>query len=85
MGVRIDDYIYTGYKVPPYYDSMISKIIVRAKNRDKCIQRMLRALEETVIGGIKTNIDFHKKILENPSFQSSEYSTNFIHENKLTR
>jgi acetyl-CoA carboxylase biotin carboxylase subunit len=83
MGVRIDDYIYTGFKVPPFYDSMISKIIVRAKTREKCINRMLRALEETVIGGIKTNIELHKEILRNSDFQSNNYTTDFVKHHKL--
>lgn len=80
MGVRVDDFIYTGYQIPPFYDSMISKIIVYAKNRDDCITRALRALDETVVGGIKTNIDQHKKILKNQSFRKNSYNTNFLAE-----
>lgn len=78
IGVRVDDYIYTGYTVPPYYDSMISKVIVRANNREECINRMLRALNETVVGGIKTNIELHKRILNDESFRQNDYDTNFL-------
>lgn len=78
LGVRIDDFIYTGYKVPPHYDSMISKIIVKAADRDSCITRMLRALNETVVGGIKTNIDQHISILNDPDFRENNYTTNYL-------
>ncbi len=80
IGVRVDDFIYTGYTVSPHYDSMISKIIVYADDREKCIARVLRALGETVIGGLKTNIDLHKKILSNKSFEENSYNTNFLAE-----
>lgn len=80
MGIRVDDFIYTGYQVSPHYDSMISKVIVYAENREKCILRMLRALDETVVGGIKTNIDLHKKILKNSDFRANSYNTNFLAE-----
>jgi acetyl-CoA carboxylase biotin carboxylase subunit len=78
MGVRVDDYIYTGYSVPPHYDSMVSKIIVQGKTREECITRMLRALNEMVLGGIKSNIDLHKKILQDEAFRQNNYSTNFL-------
>lgn len=80
MGVRVDDFIYTGYKVSPHYDSMISKIIVTAATREECITRTLRALDETVVGGLKTNIDLHKKILWHPDFRANSYNTNFLAE-----
>jgi acetyl-CoA carboxylase biotin carboxylase subunit len=78
IGVRTDDYIYTGYTVPPYYDSMISKIIVQADNRANCITRAKRVLNETVVSGISTNIDLHKQILEDPDFVDSKFSTNYL-------
>lgn len=78
IGVRTDDYIYTGYTVPPYYDSMISKIIVQADNRANCITRAKRVLNETVVSGIQTNIDLHKQILEDPDFVESKFSTNYL-------
>jgi acetyl-CoA carboxylase biotin carboxylase subunit len=80
MGIRVDDFIYTGYQVSPHYDSMISKVIIYADNRDECISRALRALDETVVGGIKTNIDLHKEILNNSSFRQNTYNTNFLAE-----
>jgi acetyl-CoA carboxylase, biotin carboxylase subunit len=78
MGVRVDDFIYTGYRVNPHYDSMLSKIIVYADNRDECINRILRALNETVVSGIKTNIDLHKEILTNENFRANRYNTSFL-------
>lgn len=78
IGVRTDDYIYTGYTVPPYYDSMISKIIVQADNRANCITRAKRVLDETVVSGIQTNIELHKEILNDPDFVESKFSTNYL-------
>ncbi len=78
IGVRTDDYIYTGYTVPPYYDSMVSKIIVQADNRANCITRAKRVLNETVVSGIQTNINLHKEILEDPDFVESKFSTNYL-------
>jgi acetyl-CoA carboxylase, biotin carboxylase subunit len=78
IGVRTDDYIYTGYTVPPYYDSMISKIIVQADNRANCITRAKRVLNETVVSGIQTNINLHKEILDDPDFVESQFSTNYL-------
>lgn len=78
IGVRTDDYIYTGYTVPPYYDSMVSKIIVQADNRANCITRAKRVLNETVVSGIQTNIDLHKSILNDPDFVESKFSTNYL-------
>ncbi len=78
IGVRTDDYIYTGYTVPPYYDSMISKIIVQSDNRANCITRAKRVLNETVVSGIQTNLNLHKEILDDPDFVSSTFSTNYL-------
>lgn len=78
IGVRTDDYIYTGYTVPPYYDSMISKIIVQADNRANCITRTKRVLNETVVSGIQTNINLHKDILNDQDFVESKFSTNYL-------
>ncbi len=80
MGVRVDDFIYSGYQVPPFYDSMISKVIVSAPDRNKCITRMKRALKETIVGGIKTNIDLHLRILDSEEFKTNNFSTNLIKE-----
>ncbi len=80
MGIRVDDFIYTGYNIPPHYDSMISKVIIYADTRAECINRALRALDETVVGGIKTNIDLHKEILSHSDFRENSYNTNFLAE-----
>ena len=80
IGVRMDDFIYSGYNVPPFYDSMLGKVIVHALTRDECLERMKRALNETVIEGIKTNIALHLKIIDHPDFRGNNYSTNFLKE-----
>ncbi len=77
-GVRVDDFIYSGYSVPPFYDSMVAKVIVCASDRESAVARMKRALDEMVIGGIKTNIDLHKKILSHDDFVRNNYSTDFL-------
>jgi acetyl-CoA carboxylase biotin carboxylase subunit len=77
IGVRVDDFIYSGYTVLPYYDSMLAKIIVHAGTREDAIKRMKRALGETVVQGIQTNIGLHKRIMEDPDFLGNNYSTNF--------
>jgi acetyl-CoA carboxylase biotin carboxylase subunit len=79
-GVRIDSHLYEGYTIPPYYDSLIAKLIVHAETREEAIKRMQRALSEFVVEGIKTTIPFHLKVLNNPDFQKGEYSTKFIEE-----
>jgi len=78
MGVRTDTHCYSGYVVPSNYDSMIAKLIVHAPTRKEAIARMLRALDEFVIVGIKTTIPLHKKILQHPKFAKGDYSTKFL-------
>ena len=77
-GVRVDTYVYSGYKVPPFYDSMIAKVIVHARTRDLAIARMRRALEAMVVEGIKTTIPLHLKIMDDPTFQAGDVSTSFM-------
>lgn len=77
-GVRVDTHAYAGYRIPPYYDSMISKLIVRARTRDLAIQKMLRALDEFVIEGVKTTIPFHKQLLKNERFVQGDFDTLFL-------
>lgn len=77
-GVRIDTAVYMGYTIPPIYDSMIAKLIVHAEDRKSAISKMKRALEECVIEGIDTNIDFLYSILENENFKSGNFDTSFI-------
>ncbi|MEO1673433.1 MAG: acetyl-CoA carboxylase biotin carboxylase subunit, partial [Cyanobacteria bacterium J06631_2] len=79
-GVRMDSHVYTDYEIPPYYDSLIGKLIVWGENRDVAIKRMKRALRECAITGVPTTIEFHQRILETPAFLSGEIYTNFIAE-----
>ena len=76
--VRVDSHIYTGYVVPPYYDSMIGKLIVWGRDRNKAINIMKRALAEFEVEGIKTTIPFHKKMMENKDFISNNYDTKYL-------
>ena len=79
-GVRVDTYVYPGYRVPPFYDSMIAKVIVHARTRELAIARMRRALDAMVIEGIKTTIPLHLKIMDNVDFQKGNFSTRFMEE-----
>ena len=78
LGVRIDSAVYAGYRVPPTYDSMIAKLIVHGRNREECILRTRRSLEEFVISGIKTTLPLHRRILENPEFESGVYDIHWL-------
>ncbi len=82
LGVRFDSAIYDGYSIPPYYDSMIGKLIVHGRNRDECIHRLLRAIRETVIDGVKTTLPLHEWILREPEFVSGDYTIHWL-EKKL--
>ena len=77
-GVRIDTAIYEGYTIPPTYDSMIAKIITHGDTRNEAISKMKRALEEIVIEGVDTNIDFLFKIITNPNFIRGNFDTSFV-------
>jgi len=81
-GVRVDTAVYPGYMVPPYYDSMIAKLIVHARTRELAIARMRRALEMMVVEGIKTTIPLHRAIMEDENFQQGNFSTKFMEEFK---
>ena len=78
LGVRCDGYVYQGYTIPIYYDSLISKLIVWGRTRDEAIERMRRALYEYKITGIKTNIKFLERIVDTPDFRNGKYNTHFI-------
>jgi len=78
FGVRVDSHIYHGYTIPPYYDSLIAKLIVWGKDRNHAIARGRRALEEFIIEGIKTTIPFHLQVLEDPRFISGNFDTGFL-------
>jgi pyruvate carboxylase subunit A len=82
-GIRVDSGIYGGYEVPPFYDSLLSKLIVWGRDRNEAIERMKRALWEYKITGIKTNIPFHEVVLKNDYFVKGEYTTHFIKERNI--
>lgn len=77
-GVRIDTHVYSGYVIPPNYDSMISKLIVVAQTREEAILKMKRALDEYIIEGIKTTIPFHQKLMDNEDFRTGNFTTKFM-------
>lgn len=77
-GIRIDTHVYAGYEISPYYDSMISKLIVVAQTREEAITKMKRALGEYIIEGVKTTIPFHQKLMENEDFQKGNFTTKFM-------
>jgi len=77
-GVRVDTHVYAGYVIPPYYDSMIAKLICYGRDRRVALDRMARALDEFIIRGIKTTIPLHKLILKDPNFRRGRYSTSFV-------
>ena len=77
-GVRVDTAAYDGFEITPYYDSMIAKVIVLGRNRTEAIAKMRTALEEMVVVGVQTNLDFQYSILENETFCAGEANTSFI-------
>jgi len=77
-GVRVDSHVYAGYVIPPFYDSMIGKLIVSGQTREEAIVRMKRALQEMVIEGVKTTIPFHIRLMDDPVFKSGKFTTKFL-------
>lgn len=77
-GVRVDTHVYAGYQIPPYYDSMIAKLIVTSQSREESLAKMKRALDEFYIEGIKTTVPFHRQLMDNPDFQKGNYTTKFM-------
>jgi len=77
-GIRIDSGVYRGFTIPPFYDSMIAKLIVWAEDRPRCIARTKRALWEFQIGGVRHNIPFHQVVMDHPQFVKGDYTTSFI-------
>jgi acetyl-CoA carboxylase biotin carboxylase subunit len=77
-GIRVDSHVYSGYSIPPNYDSMIGKLITVAQTREEAIAKMRRALSEYVIEGIKTTIPFHIKLMNNEDFIAGNYTTKFM-------
>jgi acetyl-CoA carboxylase biotin carboxylase subunit len=82
-GIRVDSHVYAGYSIPPYYDSMIAKIIAVARTRDEAINTMSRALSEYVIEGVKTTIPFHQQLMKNEDFRSGNFTTKFMDSFKM--
>jgi acetyl-CoA carboxylase, biotin carboxylase subunit len=78
FGIRIDSAIYAGYKIPPFYDSMVAKLIVHGRTRKEAIKKMVRALDELTVKGVSTTIPFHKALLQNEVFLSGDFNTNFL-------
>jgi acetyl-CoA carboxylase biotin carboxylase subunit len=84
-GIRVDTHVYSGYVIPPNYDSMIAKLIVTAQTREEAIAKLGRALDEFYIEGIKTTVPFHQKLLKDKDFLSGDYTTKFMETFKLTK
>lgn len=77
-GVRVDTHVYAGYTIPPYYDSMIAKLIVRARTREEAILKMERALDEFIVEGVKTTVPFHQRLMRNEDFKKGVFHTGFL-------
>jgi acetyl-CoA carboxylase biotin carboxylase subunit len=82
-GVRVDSHVYTGYEIPPFYDSLIGKLIVWGRDRDHALRRLRRALSECAVTGIPTTIEFHLQLLDRPEFQAGEVHTKFVEQEML--
>ncbi|HEY4274964.1 MAG TPA: acetyl-CoA carboxylase biotin carboxylase subunit, partial [Rhizomicrobium sp.] len=78
LGVRFDSAIYSGYRIPPYYDSLAGKLIVHARNRNECLLRLRRALDELVVGGIETTIPLFQKLVREPDIINGDYSIHWL-------
>lgn len=83
LGVRVDSAAYTGYAIPPFYDSMIAKLIAYGPTREEAIHRMKRALDEFVIEGVNTTVAFHSQIMDHPVFKEGDFNTKFLEENPI--
>ena len=83
-GVRVDTHVYAGYTIPPNYDSMIAKLITIAQTREEAIAKMIRALSEFVIEGVKTTIPFHLRLMKDEQFRAGNYTTKFLETFDLT-
>ncbi len=82
-GVRVDTHVYAGYTIPPFYDSMIAKIICRAPTREECILKMERALDEFIVEGVATTVPFHQALMKEERFRKGDFHTGFLNEFKL--
>jgi len=79
-GVRVDTHVYAGYTIPPYYDSMIAKLICKAQTREECIKKMERALDEFIVEGVKTTVPFHRKLMKDENFRAGNFHTGFLND-----
>ncbi len=84
-GVRVDTHVYAGYTIPPYYDSMIAKLICRARTREEVIRKMERALDEFIIEGVKTTVPFHQRLMKDENFRNGNFHTGFLNDFDLTQ
>ena len=78
LGVRVDSGVYQGYKIPPYYDSLIGKLIVHARTREECLMRLRRALDEFVVDGIHTTLPLFRDLVSNPDMQAGNYDIHWL-------
>ncbi|HEX6442577.1 MAG TPA: acetyl-CoA carboxylase biotin carboxylase subunit [Stellaceae bacterium] len=78
LGVRVESALYQGYAVPPFYDSLVAKLVVHGASREECLMRLRRALEEYVVGGIDTTIPLHQRLLDNPDFRAGRYDIHWL-------
>ncbi|HMQ89546.1 MAG: acetyl-CoA carboxylase biotin carboxylase subunit [Lewinellaceae bacterium] len=83
-GVRVDTHVYAGYTIPPYYDSMIAKLICRARTREECITKMERALDEFIVEGVKTTVPFHQRLMRDERFRKGDFNTGFLNDFPIT-
>lgn len=81
--MRVDTHAFAGYTVPPYYDSMIAKLICTAETREECIKKMQRALDEFIIEGIKTTVPFHQQLMKDERFRNGSVTTKFLEDFEL--
>jgi acetyl-CoA carboxylase biotin carboxylase subunit len=82
-GVRVDTHIYSGYDIPPFYDSLVAKLIAHGKDREEAITRLRRSLDEFVIEGVKTTIPFHRKLIDHDDFKTGNFDTGFLERTNL--
>ena len=83
-GVRVDSHLYSGYEVPPFYDSLLAKVICWGRDRDEALARMKGALSELVVDGVKTTIPFHQRLLADPNFRRGDIHTQYVQETFLS-
>ena len=78
LGVRLDSAAYTGYRIPPHYDSLIGKLIVHGLTRSECLLRLRRALDEMVVSGVETTLPLHRRLVDNPDVANGEYDIHWL-------